>query len=176
VEKESMSFDFQNLNEETRKKMLEEVKYDISNNNLYYSKRFSQKGINDYPDLLIKHVQNGNEISLAHELNQNGRFNPTEQTVKGIKKVPVNAHETLAEGEFNRFYVRALCLNAIESGKKLEVYRAKEVSHSRSDSQNKIGELVTPEQLLSDLRTNIGVDTALGLPSGPNSGLTVKLV
>lgn len=171
-----MIFDFQDLNNDTRLKMLEEIQHDISDKNLYFSRRFSQKGIADYPDLLIKHVQDGNEVSLGHELSQNGRFNPTEQTVKGIKKVPVNAHETLAEGEFNRFYVRALCLKAIESGKQLEVYRAKEVSHSRSESQNKIGELVQPEILLSDLRKNIGVDTALGLPSGPNSGLTVKLV
>ncbi|WP_394651822.1 hypothetical protein [uncultured Acinetobacter sp.] len=170
-----MSFEFQNLNEETRKKMLEEIQHDISNNNLYLSKRFSQKGINDYPDLLIKHVQTGNEITLGKELSQNGRFNSMEETIKGPKKVPINAHETLAQGEFNRFYVRALCLKAIESGKKLEVYRGKEVSQSRSDSQNKIGEFVEPEKLLSDLRTNVGVDTALGLPSGPNSGLTVKL-
>lgn len=128
--------------------MLEEIQHDISNKNLYFSKRFSQRGIDDYPNLLIKHVQNGNEISLGNELNQNGRFNTTETTIRGTKKVPINAHETLAEGEFNRFYVRALCLIAIESGEKLEAYRAKEVAHSRSESQYKIGELVAPPAIV----------------------------
>lgn len=171
-----MSFDFQNLNNETRSKMLDEINHDISNKNLYYSKRFSQKGIDDYPDLLIKHVEDGDEVSLGDELNKGGRFNSMEQTARGPKKVPINAHETLSEGEFNRFYTRALCLIAIETNKKLEVYRAKEVSSARSESHNKIGDIVDPQSVLKDLRANIGVDTALGLPSGPNSGLTVKLI
>jgi hypothetical protein len=29
--------------------------------------------------------------------------------------------------------------------------------------------------LLDDLRTNVGVDTALGLPAGPNSGLSAMI-
>lgn len=171
-----MSFNFNDLNNATREKMLEEIKRDISSNKLYFSKRFTQTGIDDYPELLIKHSKNGNELTLANELNQNGRLKTIEDSVKGTKKVPINAHETLAEGEFNRFYVRALCLIAIDSNKKLEVYRAKNVSSARSESQNKIGEKIDPQKLLTDLRTNPGVDTALGLPSGPNSGLSVKLV
>jgi hypothetical protein len=88
----------------------------------------------------------------------------------------VNAHEMLAEGEFNRFYIRALCLRAIEDGvSEVIVYRAKDVEHARSESQQKIGSRVAAELLLRDLRTHVGVDTALGLPPGPNSGLSVHL-
>lgn len=36
-----------------------------------------------------------------------------------------------------------------------------------------IGKLITAEQLLQDLRTHPGVEPAMGLPPGPNSGLTV---
>src|SRR6266851_5569734 len=32
-----------------------------------------------------------------------------------------------------------------------------------------------PKALLTDLRSNPGVDTALGLPPGPNSGLSARL-
>ncbi|URM40054.1 MULTISPECIES: hypothetical protein [Acinetobacter] len=170
-----MSFNFENLNQSVREKMLKEIQLDISNNNLYLSKRFSQKGIYDYPDILMKHVASGDEVSLGSELNLDGRFNSMEQTKTGIKKVPFNAHETLAEDQFNRFYVRALCLVAIETNKSLQVYRAKSVSNARTASQQKIGELVDPIQLLNDLRSN-GLDTALGLPAGPNSGLSVKLI
>ena len=87
-----------------------------------------------------------------------------------------NAHEMLAEGEFNRFYIRALCLRAIEDGMaQVIVYRAKAVQNARSESERKIGQGVPVEALLRDLRTHPGVDTALGLPPGPNSGLSVRL-
>ena len=170
-----MSFNFEDLNQSVREKMLEEIQLDISNNKLYSSKRFSQKGIEDYPNILLKHVATGDEVSLGNELSQDGRFNSIEQTKAGPKKVPFNAHETLAEDQFNRFYVRALCLVAIETNKSLQVYRAKNVLNPRTASQQKIGELVNPLQLLNDLRSN-GLDTALGLPAGPNSGLSVKLI
>ncbi|MDS7935640.1 hypothetical protein RMB03_17535 [Acinetobacter sp. V91_7] len=170
-----MSFNFEDLNQDVREKMLLEIQLDISNKNLYISKRFSQKGINDYPNILIKHVTDGDEVSLGNELRQDGRFNSMEQTKTGLKKVPFNAHETLSEDQFNRFYVRALCLVAIETNKSLQVYRAKNVSNARTASQQKIGEFIDPSKLLDDLRSN-GLDTALGLPAGPNSGLSVRLV
>lgn len=87
-----------------------------------------------------------------------------------------NAHEMLAEGEFNRFYIRAICLRAIEDGiSEVVVYRAKRVQHARSESERKIGQLVSAEPLLRDLREHPGADTALGLPPGPNSGLSIQL-
>jgi hypothetical protein len=82
----------------------------------------------------------------------------------------------LAEGEFNRFYVRGLCLRAIDEGiDRLVIYRAKAVEEPRPDSNRRIGRSVNPRTLLDDLRRNAGVDTALGIPPGPNSGLSVKL-
>jgi len=48
-----------------------------------------------------------------------------------------NAHEMLAEGEFNRFYIRALCARAIEDGlPEVTVYRAKR-SRMRVRSRSK---------------------------------------
>ncbi|MCH7293598.1 hypothetical protein MMP65_19385 [Acinetobacter sp. ANC 3926] len=170
-----MSFDFQNLSKEVREKMQEEIKSDISKNNLYFSKRFNQKGRDEYSDILLKHVETGNEISLGNDLKQKGCFNSVEETKTGVKNVPYNAHETFAEGEFNRFYVRGLCLIAISKQTKLQVYRAKNVENSRSASEQKIGSFIDPQKLLKDLRENIGIDTALELPPGPNSGLSVKL-
>lgn len=82
----------------------------------------------------------------------------------------------LAEGEFNRFYIRALCWITLLTGKKLKIYRAKFSQTPRIDSQRMIGSFIDAEQLLLDLRKNPGTDTALGLPPGPNSGLSVELV
>lgn len=174
-----MAFYFENLDEKTRKYMLEELEYDNQNHNLYISTRLNNYGINLYPKTLAKAASSGNEVTFASDINQ-GYLNLTEQrkSRKGgytTAKVPSNAHELLAEGEFNRLYVRALCRRAIDENLILEVYRAKPVNNPRSESQAKIGQLVDPNTLLHDLRTNIGIDTALGIPAGPNSGLSVKI-
>jgi hypothetical protein len=90
--------------------------------------------------------------------------------------VPVNAAETMAEGEFNRFYIRALCQRAIDSGiPSLIVYRAKQVQNPRPQSITLEGTSIGARLVLDDLRAHPGVDTALGLPPGPNSGLSVRL-
>jgi hypothetical protein len=92
-------------------------------------------------------------------------------------KVPVTAADTLAEGEFNRFYVRGLCRRTLqERDGQLVVHRAKAVAQPRPESEALIGTSPDAEKLLSDLRTNIGVEPALGVPKGPNSGLSVQII
>lgn len=172
----NMRFNFQNLNQNTRDEMMVEISNDITNNKLYLSNRLSPTGQGDYSQLLIMTVQQHDEVWLAEQLMQQNRLNQIEQTARGPRKVPINAANTLAEGEFNRYYMRALCRIAIIDGLRLEVYRAKAVNISRIESQNKIGQIIDPKTLLNDLRESIGVDSALGLPAGPNSGLSVKLV
>jgi len=93
-----------------------------------------------------------------------------------VAKVPVSAPETLAEGEFNRFYARGLCARAIAEGiSEVVVYRGKQVQQPRPVSQAMIGRRIDPTALLKDLRKSQGVEPALGIPPGPNSGLTVRL-
>ena len=176
-----MSLSLKNLDEQTRNLMLEEIDLDISQNKLYESPRLSNTGRNDYVALLKEAVSQNDDRWLAGQLRSGGRLNQTEtrRTPKGgttTAQVPVTAADTLAEGEFNRFYIRALCRRAIDSGSgSVTVYRAKQVERARSESERKIGMQVDAQQLLNDLRTHPGVDTALGLPPGPNSGLSVYL-
>ncbi len=171
-----MNFNFLNLDQNTRDEMEVEIANDITNNQLYLSNRLSHIGLADYPELLKMAAKDHDEVWLAEQLTQKNRMNGIEQTARGPKKVPINASITLAEGEFNRYYMRALCRIAIIDNLKLEVYRAKAVEISRISSEEKIGQSVVPKSLLDDLRDSIGVETALGLPQGPNSGLSVKLV
>ncbi|WP_414530759.1 hypothetical protein [Nodularia chucula] len=173
---------FINLDERTRQLMLDEVELDISKNKLYLSSRLSANGIEDYPQLLKEAITANDAEWLTKQLRLNSRIKLTEERKKPkggytSAKVPINAAEALAEGEFNRFYIRALCCRVIE-GKTglLEVYRAKAVMNPRLESQAKIGAIVNAEKLLADLRSNIGFDTALGIPGGVNSGLSVKII
>ena len=95
-----------------------------------------------------------------------------------MARVPYTAPMTLAEGEFNRFYLRGACLRAASevSRNMIEIYRARPSVNPRPQSEALIGTRLDPTILLSDLRDHIGVDTALRLPPGPNSGLSGRLV
>lgn len=89
--------------------------------------------------------------------------------------VPVTAHTTMAEGEFNRFYIRAICLRAIDKGQpNVLVYRGRHSDEPRPESERLIGTPISAQKLLSDLRASPGVDAAFGLAK-PSSGITVKL-
>jgi hypothetical protein len=55
------------------------------------------------------------------------------------------------------------------------IYRARESANARSASVALIGTTPSAAALLEDLRTHIGMDTALRLPPGVNSGLSIHL-
>ncbi len=176
-----MGLNFVNLDEITRRYMIEELESDIINSKLYISTRLSPIGRQDYNSLLREAIKSYNDAWLASQLGENGRLNKSEERRKpsggtSIVKVPVNAADMLGEGEFNRFYARGLCLKAIADGTgKVIVYRAKDVRNPRTESEKMIGKEIDAEALLNDLRSSIGVEPSLGLPPGPNSGLSVRL-
>jgi hypothetical protein len=177
-----MPFAFMDLDADTRPLMLAEIDDDIGADKLYLSNRLSAFGRDVYPALLREAALFFDESWLAEKLRSRNCFSPTYQRrnpAGGFSdaRMPANAADTLAEGEFNRFYMRGLCRRAIRDGVAgLAVYRAKTVKDPRPESEAKIGQLISPQTLLDDLRQNIGIDTSLGLPAGPSSGLCVKLV
>lgn len=175
-----MALNLTNLDEKTRKHMLKEFEQDVAQGKLYLSHRFNAIGRVNYEKRMREAILNGDDMSLSDSLR--GFFNEFEQKSKPNggytnAKVPINAGETFAEGEFNRFYCRGICCRAIEDGiSEVQVYRAKEVANPRPQSQMLLGKRFQAVLLLDDLRNNIGVDTALGIPAGPNSGLSIFLV
>ncbi len=177
----SVPLNLVNLDRQTREYMLAELGLDLGQGTLYLSDRLNERGMREYPALLREAISEGNDATLAQALRLGGLLKSTERRRKpkggyAIARLPRTAPETLAEGEFNRFYARGLCRRALEEGiPALEVYRAKPVRDPRPESKAKIGTHVRPDELLADLRKNIGVDPALGIPAGPNSGLSVRL-
>jgi hypothetical protein len=175
-----MGLIYESLDKEIRELMLTEFNSDIEKGNIYLSKRFNDKGAGYFPTIMEMHILEGSDDSLSDDLKTNFCFKTHEErkTAKGITmaKVPENASQTFAEGEYNRFYIRALCVKAVETNQQLQVYRGRHSENPRTESEALIGSFVNPETLLADLRENIGLDTALGLPNGPNSGLTLKFI
>ncbi len=169
-----------NLDDATRRHMRMEVELDLQNASLYVSPRIREGVRGTYVEVLLEAVDSGTPDSLAEAIRSGGLLKEVETAVRNekpySKKVPTNAPDTLAEGEFNRYYARGLCLRAVEAGiPKVRVYRAKAVSQPRPESERMLGQLIDVQALLDDLRASKGVEPALGLPPGPNSGLSVEL-
>jgi hypothetical protein len=178
-----MALYFENLDERTRQLMLDEMEYDIEHNQLHISPFLSGQGQRDYANLLREAIQSGNDETLAQNLRAHRRILktlPRRNPKKGgysIAATAENAAEVLAESEFNRYYIRALARRAIEDGiQELVVYRAKPARNPRPESEARVETALSPEELLADLRAHPGDEPpTLGVPSGPNSGLSVRL-
>lgn len=174
-----MAIKYENLDDYVREAMKRELDLDEQAGTLYLSPRLTDDGVQEWPQLLRAAFDRYDDAWLAYMLNSKKLLRTEEQrrTKTGIimAKVPVNADEMLAEGEFNRFYARGLCAQVITMGEvEVEVYRGKAVANPRPDSNAKLGLRLHAQQLLNDLRTSQGVEPALKLPPGPNSGLTVR--
>jgi hypothetical protein len=170
-----------NLDSRTRRYMLDELEHDVERGSLYFSPRLSERGRRDYESLLRAAIESLNDVLLADSLRVNNRLKDWEQrhTKSGEVvevKVPYTAADTLAEGEFNRFYVRGICRRAIEEGvRDVIVYRAKQPNRPRPQSEALLGLRLNARELLDDLRGHTEDKPHLVIPPGPNSGLSVKL-
>lgn len=102
-----MAFRFYDLNSDTREYMVEEINADIAQRQLYISPRLNEMGVKEYPNLLLSAVKDHDEIWLAKQLRSQSLLRLKESRNRNGKiidaQVPSNAHETLSEGEFNRF-------------------------------------------------------------------------
>ena len=176
-----MSLTYKNLDQRTRVLAAVEINSDVAEKAIYISPRLTPQGAQLWPSLLGEAIASYDDAWLANALRQKGLINTHEERRKPkggttIAQVPATAADTLAEGEFNRYYVRGLCLRAIEDKSPyVEVYRARHSDNPRPESQALIGKRLSPDALLDDLRKSPGVEPALGVPPGPNSGLSVCL-
>jgi len=178
-----MNIQYANLDGAVRDAMIQELELDLSNGKLYVSPRLTDAGAQAWSELLRDAFQAHDDTWIAAALRSRGLLRSHEQRRKPkgggftTAQVPYTAADTLAEGEFNRFYARGLCANVLATvGTEVEVYRGKDVQNPRPESEAMIGRRLPARQLLDDLRVSQGVEPALGLPPGPNSGLTVRRV
>jgi len=175
-----MGLRYENLDAKGRDLMRAEVERDVAAGSLYVADKLSPGGKASYPQLLKDAAAGGTDDTLAAAILPllNATMPPRDLGGGRFSKPPkmsVNAHTLLAESEFNRFYIRGVCLRALGLGyTHVIVYRARPSSQPRPESEALIRQPFPAEALLRDLRASSGVETALGLPS-VNSGLSVKL-
>lgn len=173
-----MGLRYENLDAITRSFMVEEIRMDAAERSMYVSNYLNERGAAAWPTLTLEAAKSGTDDSLAIELSHGLLKGATERKKpKGgttMAKVPVTAPHTLAEAQFNMYYMRAIANRALKSGERLTVYRAKEVEHPRPESQALIGTQIDPQFLLDELRRTKGVEPSTQMPL-PNSGLCVRL-
>lgn len=172
-----MALNLLNLNDIIRKLMLNEVEYDAQRGKTFLSPRLNRTGQITYLAKLKHAIESQDAAWLAEQLH--GYFDSIELThsKKGsvTSDIPKNADEMIAESEFNRYYMRALCLFAIEKeSKHLIVSRTKHARSAILMPKVKVGSYIDPQKLLNDLRENVGRKTRLGLGE-PSSSLSVRL-
>ncbi len=164
------------LDSATRAHMRTEVERDISSGRLYLSDRLNSAGLREYPGLLLEAIDTGTPSTLATVIRSRGLLNRAETALKGRPPdvVPPEAAVAIAEGEFNRFYMRGVCARAIAAGvQTVEVYQARTTTDPLPESTALVGRRLDARGLLDDLRNHVLVDRALGLPIGADSGLSV---
>lgn len=164
-----MTYNFHYLTNEIRNLMVEELEKDLADGNHYLSKNFNSVGDEKCFEIAKNEILNGDEDSFANSLINSRCFD--EKNREG-RTVPKNAAELYAHNEFNRFYMRSVSIKAINDSKDLIVYRAKESSSPRPESEALIDQIISPVKLLEDLRNDYFIEKALGLTK-PNSGLSV---
>lgn len=174
-----MSFDFKNLDTITRGFMVDEIGAAVPDRNLYFSTRFTQHGKAAWPSLLKEAAREHDEHWLAYQLETDGLMEGMEdsRTPSGgytRKHVPRTAAETMAEGQFNRYYMLGVCRRALDEGRaQVVVYRAKAVLEPRPESVALLGTRMNPSELIEQIRP---LDSSLkNKLLKPNSGLSVCL-
>lgn len=177
-----MAFFFENLDLKTRECMIREIDLDLSMGVLFMSPRLRPGSESLYVSCLRAAARTHNETWMAEQIRMNRLLRHEEERttpVRGIVtlRVPLTAPDSLAAAEFNRFYARAICARAIEAGiPNVEIYRAKVVPQLLPESESIVGKRVAAEPLLRQLRKAPGLESALGLSGGPQSGFTVRLI
>lgn len=155
-----------------RQYILREIDWDIAESVLYPSKNFTDAGRIEYPALLRSAATDYNEAWLAERLI--GSFNEMELSGGKPRKVRRDAHTLFAQSEFNRFYCRGICSYALGNPSNgVRVYRARESSNPRRESELKLGRMVDGATILTDLRAHVGTDVEF---AEIYSGLSLELV
>ncbi len=173
-------FDYEPVSADLRKLMLDELQYDAEHNALYINPLLKPGSAAAYLPLLLAALEAGTPESFALALSAvqllEAQQTYTRQGREVTAKLPANYALTLAAGEFNRYFMRAVCRSAIAQGMPaVEIYRAKAVATPRQTADERVGRRVPPDALLADLRqSNFEQPSQYGL-GAPNSGLSIRI-
>lgn len=117
-------YEFEELDDLTRKWMLDEFHLEENSSAPYRSSRLSELGLKIFPQEMEKSIIEGNEESLAKALTNPNYWNPSEpyMSKNGMRSRAINptyAAQFLARTEFITWFTRGFARRLIEEGETL---------------------------------------------------------
>lgn len=172
-----MGLEYVDLDRDVRQAMVAEISKDIASESYYRGKILTEMGQHAWPELLRDAAISHDDDWLTEELRREGMLLSHTPTKRGPRRVNIEVDSAkLAQGQFNRYYMQAICVVAMALGEdEVEIYRAKESSDPRSTSAELIGRRFPAIQILTELRQSGGIETGSGFVA-PNSGISVRRI
>jgi hypothetical protein len=175
-----MPLQYENLDPTTRRHTLAELDQDLASGDFHVSERLRPTAIAEYQRLLRDAVRYYDDRWLeehASDLLVDFEHRRTRSGGQTTAKLPEMATRMLAEGDFNRYYMRGVARRAIEEGRQVvEAYRARFSLEPRVESAELEGRRLSATDVLNHLRGQTTGDPAVSALGRPNSGLSVRLV
>lgn len=175
-----MPLKYDNLDPATRRYALAEFDSDVERGTLTISSRIRPTATDEYQSLLRQALAYYDDLWLEERVEGLVVHFELRQTPSGATttaKLPSYAPRVLAEGDYNRYYMRGVCARAIDEGRGVvEVYRARLSAEPRPESRELEGQRLDPAPLLEELRTKYADSSEEATLGKPNSGLSVRLV
>src|SRR5690348_1504032 len=175
-----MPLQYENLDATTRRYALMELDEDLKQNRFHATDRLRPTAVAEYERLLRDAIKYYDDLWLeehAEDLLVDFELRRTPAGGQTTAKVPEMAARMLAECDFNLYYMRGVCLRAIEEGRQVvEVYRARLSLEPRRESAVLEGRRLPAEEVLKYLRGDQSSDPEVTALGRPNSGLSVRLV
>lgn len=175
-----MPLTYENLDPATRRLALEELDRDEEQDRVHVPDRIRPEARAEYLGRLRDALRYYDDRWLEEHVDDLLVESETRRTKGGgqaTARLPSGAARMLAEGDFNRYYMRAIARRSIDEGREVvEVYRARLSLEPRPSSSGLEGTRVPAQELLDELRglaTSPNPDSRLGKH---NSGLSVRLV
>ena len=177
-----MPLQYENLDPVTRRFAVAELDSDYASGAFHVSERLRPTAVAEYQRLLNDALRYYDDLWLEDRVDDLLiDFEPRRTRSGGTTtaRVPEIAGRLLAEHDFNNYYMRGVCLRAIEEGRQVvEVYRARLSLAPRAQSAELEGTRLAAHDVLAQLRSEPGEEVqGVAPPLGRyNSGLSVRLV
>lgn len=179
-----MRMNLEELDDITRKYMLEAFEAEEASDKPYRSKALSKAGLDAFAEIMRDAIRVGTEETMMVALAQPAYWNPTETYVrKGVtreRQVNVSqASERLAITEFNTWYVRGLSIRLMEEGVEYcQAYRAAQPKWEPGECAEHEGQLFRVRDIHNGHRVRYwpepGNPTAISIPFGPGCHHTIR--
>ena len=180
-----MAMNFEELDDTTRRYMLQEFEAEIASDDPYFGNNLSVAGRATFQELMRAAIKGGNEETLRAALNRPGLWNEKEPYKrKGVlRERRINlrqASERLALTEFNTWYVRGLAKRLIDEGvTHCQAYRAAPPRGEPAECAAHENQSFAVQEIYDGHRARywpVKCSNAVSIPFGPSCHHTIRRV